>query len=110
MAAKFDLKKSPSGKHMFNLKSGNGKIILTSELYNTKKSAENGIASVRKNGPSDARYERKASKKGEPYFVLKATNGQVIGKSEMYSGKAGMETGIASIKKNCTDAVLNDQT
>ena len=95
---------------MFNLKASNGQIILTSELYNTEKAAENGIASVRKNAGSDARFERKASKKGEPYFVLKATNGQVVGKSEMYSGKPGMENGIKSVAKNAADATVADNT
>lgn len=33
---------------MFNLKAANGQVILTSELYKTKASAENGIASVQK--------------------------------------------------------------
>jgi hypothetical protein len=32
--------------------------------------------------------------------VLKATNGQVIGMSEMYSGNAAMGTGVASVKRN----------
>jgi len=110
MAAKFDLKKSPSGKHMFNLKAGNGQIILTSELYDSKQAAQNGIASVKSNAATDARYERNLSKKHQPYFVLKATNGQVIGQSEMYSDNAGMENGIASVKNNAPDAPIDDQT
>jgi uncharacterized protein len=109
MPGKYDLKKSPSGKFMFNLKAANGQIILTSELYNTKKAAENGIASVKKNAGNDARYERKESKKKQPYFVLKAANSQAIGKSEMYSGKTGMENGIASVKKNA-DSRVEDNT
>jgi uncharacterized protein YegP (UPF0339 family) len=71
MAGKFDLKLSPSGKYMFNLKAGNGQIILTSELYESKGAAEGGIPSVKAKAADDARYERKVSKKGEPYFVLK---------------------------------------
>ena len=100
MAGKFDLKVSPSGKFMFNLKAGNGQVILTSELYESKDAAENGIASVQKNAGDDARYERKEAKNGDPYFVLKAGNGQVIGKSEMYSGSSAMENGIESVKTN----------
>jgi len=110
MAGKFDLKKSPSGKFMFNLKAGNGQIILTSELYETKASAENGIASVKSNAGNDARYDRRESKKGEPYFVLKAGNGQIIGMSEMYSGTAAMENGIASVKANGPNAETQDNT
>ena len=110
MAGKFDLKKSPSGKFMFNLKAGNGQIILTSELYETKASAENGIESVKKNAADDGRYERRESKKSEPYFVLKAGNGQVIGMSEMYSSTSAMENGIESVKKNGPDAEVEDNT
>jgi hypothetical protein len=36
MAAKFDLKQGGSGQFMFNLKAGNGEVILTSELYRQK--------------------------------------------------------------------------
>ncbi|QOV91082.1 YegP family protein [Humisphaera borealis] len=110
MAGKFELKKSPSGKFMFNLKAGNGQVILTSELYNEKASAENGIASVKKNSADDARFERKKSKNDEPYFVLTATNGQTIGKSEMYTTTAAMENGIASVKTNGPTAAIDDTT
>lgn len=110
MAGKFDLKVSPSGKHMFNLKAGNGQIILTSELYESKAAAVNGIESVKKNASDDGRYERKTATNGAPYFVLKAANGQIIGKSEMYSGTEAMEKGIASVKANAPAAQVEDNT
>ncbi len=110
MAGKFELKKSKSGKFMFNLKAGNNQVILTSELYNEKAGAENGIESVRKNAGDDANYERKTSVKDEPYFVLKAANGQVIGSSEMYSSASAMENGIASVKANGPGAPVVDLT
>jgi uncharacterized protein len=110
MAGIFELKNTATGKFHFVLKAGNGEVILSSEVYEAKPSAENGIASVRKNAADDARYERKTSKKGEPYFVLTATNGQVIGQSEMYTGVAAMENGIASVKKNGPTAKLKDIT
>ena len=110
MAAKFDLKAAKGEQFMFNLKAGNGEIILTSELYKQKSSAENGIESVRKNAPDDARYDRRIAKNDEPYFVLKAGNGEIIGKSEMYSSNAAMEKGIASVKANAPVAVISDET
>ncbi len=110
MAGKFDLKKNPDGKFMFNLKSGNGQIILTSQLYDSKSAAVSGIESVKKNAGNDARYERKQSTKGEPYFVLKAANAQVIGTSETYSGNAAMENGIQAVKKNGPTAAIADNT
>jgi uncharacterized protein YegP (UPF0339 family) len=81
MAGKFVVSKTKSGKFMFNLKAGNGEIILTSEEYAAKASALNGVESVKKNAADDGRYERKEQKNGQPFFVLKAGNGEPIGKS-----------------------------
>ncbi|HEY0427640.1 MAG TPA: YegP family protein [Pyrinomonadaceae bacterium] len=110
MAGKFDLKKSTNGKFYFNLKAGNGQVILTSEMYEAKGGATNGIDSVRRNAPDDKRYERKQSAKGEPYFVLKAGNGEQIGRSENYSSEASMENGIESVKENAAAATVEDST
>ncbi len=110
MAGKFELKKSDSGQFMFNLKAANNQTILTSELYRDKAGAQNGIESVKKHAGADANYERKTSKKDEPFFVLKASNGQIIGKSEMYSSAAAMENGIASVKANGPSAAVVDLT
>jgi len=41
--AKFELKLSRNKKYYFVLKADNGEIVLTSELYNQKQSAEHGI-------------------------------------------------------------------
>ena len=110
MAGKFELKKSASGQFMFNLKAANNQVILTSELYTEKAGAQNGIESVKQNAGTDANYERKTSKKGEPFFVLKAPNGQIIGKSEMYASAKAMENGIASVKANAPGASVADVT
>jgi len=110
MAGKFELKTSSNGQYRFSLKASNGQTILTSELYTEKRGAKNGIESVRRNAPVDARYERKTAKSGEAYFVLKASNGQVIGQSETYSSNASLEKGIESVKKNAPDAAVDDST
>lgn len=101
---KFELKTAKNGQFFFNLKAGNGQIILSSEMYTTKAACENGIASVQKNAPDDARYERKEGKGGKFHFNLKAGNHQVIGSSQMYADTSGMENGIESVKKNAPGA------
>ncbi len=110
MAGKFELKKSAGGKFLFNLKAANGRVILTSETYQSKAAAQNGIESVKKSAAKDANYERKASKKGEPFFVLRAANREIIGSSEMYSSNSAMEGGIASVKENAPRATVDDLT
>ena len=100
MAGTYEVIESSDGQSYFNLKAGNSEVILTSERYTQKSSAINGIESVRKNSSLDERYERKESKAGEPYFVLKAANHRIIGCSESYSGATAMEKCIKSVMKN----------
>lgn len=110
MAGKFEIKKASDRQYLFHLKAGNGEVILASERYQEKRGAENGIASVRKNAPLDERYDRRTSKSGQPYFVLKAGNHEVIGQSELYSSEAARDKGIESVKKNAPDAAQVDLT
>ncbi|MBQ2959194.1 MAG: YegP family protein [Alistipes sp.] len=106
---KFVISQRKNGEYQFNLKAGNGQVILTSEGYTTLAACKNGIESVKKNSQEDARFERKEAKDGSPFFNLKATNGQVIGKSEMYSSAAACENGIESVKKNAPEAEVVEE-
>jgi uncharacterized protein YegP (UPF0339 family) len=110
MAGKFEIKRAKDGQFYFNLKARNGEIILTSETYTTKANAHNGVASVMTNALLDQRFERKTSRRDEPYFVLKASNGEPIGVSEMYSSTSAMENGIESVKNNAPEARVEDLT
>lgn len=106
----YDLKKDKSGQFTFNLKAGNGQVILTGQSYASKQGAQDGIASVRTHGADDANFELKTSVAGEPFFVLKAKNGQIIGKSEMYSSTGARDNGVASVKSNSSSTTVNDLT
>lgn len=110
MAGWYELSKSSDGQFRFVLKAGNAEIVLTSELYTTRAAAENGIASVQGNSPSEERYERKEASNGKLYFNLKAANHQVIGSSQMYGSEAARETGIASVKTNGPTSTVKDLT
>ena len=69
-------------------------------MYSSKPACFNGIESVKNSCTDSSRYERIQSVNNKQYFVLKASNGQIIGKSEMYNSKAGMDNGIEYVKKN----------
>ena len=109
MPTHFDLKRS-GAQFMFNLKAGNGEIVLTSERYTTKQSAQGGIASVKLNAPSDARYRRLTAANGLPYFTLTAANGETIGTSETYSSSTARDSGISWVKLNAPGAPTIDNT
>ncbi len=110
MPGTFVIEVGKTGKYRFNLKSGNHQVILTSETYESKAAAENGIESVRKNATDDSQVVRKTAKDGSPYFVIKAKNGETIGKSEMYSSTSGMENGIKSVAANAPTAKVVDRS
>ena len=110
MSGWFELHRSSNDQFYFVLKAGNAEVILTSEQYTARASAENGIASVQKNSPDDAHYERKTAKDGRHYFNLKAVNHQVIGSSQMYASTEARDKGIASVQANGASVNVKDKT
>lgn len=106
----FAITKRTNGEFQFSLKAGNGQAILASEGYSSKSGCENGIESVRTNSQIDERFDSKTSSNGKHYFSLKASNGQIIGTSEMYESSSSRDNGIASVKSNAKDAKIDDQT
>lgn len=108
MAARFEIAEAKDGQFYFRLKAGNGQNILSSEMYQAKAGALNGIESVRKNAPLDERYDKRTSSNGQPYFVLKAGNHEVIGNSEMYESEDARDNGIESVKANAPAAEVVD--
>ncbi len=105
---KFTITKGRDDQFYFNLKAGNGEIILQSQGYTTKSSCIDGIQSVKVNSKFDARYLRKSSVSNQFYFVLIAANYQTIGKSQMYATRYAMEIGVQSVKQNAPTAIAVD--
>ncbi len=106
MAGKFVVSKGKDGKDYFVLKAGNGEVIMQSQGYSSRSGCENGIESVRKNSKDESNFEKKTAKDGRFYWGLNASNGQQIGKSQMYKSESGRNNGIKSVMKNATDAKL----
>jgi uncharacterized protein YegP (UPF0339 family) len=100
MTGWFEIAKNDKGQYSFVLKAANSQVILRSQQYESKASAQGGIASVQANSPLDDRYELSTSSDGRVYFNLKAGNSQVVGTSQMYAAEGGRTTGIESVKAN----------
>jgi len=101
---KFEVFKAKNGDFYFSLFAKNGQKILGSEGYSSKAGCMNGIESVRKNAASVDNFEVKTAKDGRTYFSLKSSNGQVIGKSQMYKSRSGLKGGIDSVQANAPGA------
>ncbi len=76
------------------MQAGNGEIVLQSQGYTTKASANNGVASVQTNGVNAARYEILPAADGQFFFHLKAANGQVIAHGETYASQSAATDGM----------------
>lgn len=110
MPSSYEIHKSGNGQFNFVLKAENDQVILRSEQYESKTSAQNGIASVQANSSHDERYEKKDSSDGRSYFNLKAANHQIIGTSQMYASAQARDAGISSVKENGPTAIIEDKT
>ncbi len=116
---KFVIKTTKSGVK-FDLKAGNGEIIVTSEVYTTEAACRKGIDSVKRccvGGVEDQtvenfevlkhpKFEMFTDKAGEFRFRLKARNGEIIAVSESYKKKASCLNGIESVKNNAPEAPI----
>lgn len=65
---------------MFNLRSVSGQVVYCQGLYKDKSGALEGIESIRNNSVREGAFEARANAKGQPYFILKETDGQEIGR------------------------------
>ena len=109
MAGKFIVFKGKDGQDYFRLRAGNGEVIFNSQGYKTRKSCMNGIESVRKNAQDPKRFQVRQAKDGRTYFVLTATNGQEVGRSQMYKSSSGCSNGMKSVARNAADATVAEE-
>ena len=109
MSGKYVLHLAGASQFHWDLTAANAKTILSSQIYTAKSGAETGIESCRANSADDAHYARLTSSKNQPYFVLKAGNGEIIGTSQMYSSAAARDQGIASCQEHGPKAVTQEE-
>ena len=104
-SGRFETFVGEDGRHYFHLRAKNGERILASQGYATAAAARSGVAAVKKNGVTDARFAVLQADSGEYYFNLRSSNGQVIGTSETYVSKSNAERGVAAVKRAVAQAI-----
>lgn len=121
--SKYVIRKVPSGVK-FDLRSGNGQTVLTSEVYANAAVCRKGIESVRKNAPraklenqteenfrtlSNPKFELYRDRTGDFRFRLRARNGKIVAISQPYAAKAGALGGIESVKNHAAEAEIQEE-
>lgn len=100
-AGKVSLWQDANGQYHFNLKSGNGAILLTSEAYTSRTGAINGILSTLENGVDPLQYRVVKTATGHVVRLV-AGNNEVITFSEVYSTKSSANRAVTSCVKATT--------
>lgn len=101
----------------------NAEIMVWSENYTTKASAQNCIASIKSNAPGAPivdlsvgetghgyRWEIVVARNGEYFARFKASNGETMVRSETYTQKHNAKNCAQSVSRNAPDAVVVDET
>ena len=109
MAGKFVVFKGKNGQSFFRLLAANSQVILASQGYKTRAACVSGIKSVSKNAQNAKSFEVRQAKDGRQYFIIKATNGQEIGRSQMYKSASGCRNGMKSVARNAAGAGVVDE-
>ncbi|MEM1377919.1 MAG: DUF1508 domain-containing protein [Pseudomonadota bacterium] len=101
----------------------NGEIMVWSENYTTKAAAQNCIASMKANAPTapivdltqgetGSGYRFEIDTYGSSQFMtrFRASNGEIMVRSEGYTAKHNAKNCAQSVKANCADADVIDET
>ncbi len=106
---KFELFIQKDGDYRFHLKADNGRIIMTSEGYESEAGARNGIESVRTNSTDLDRYDLIESNEANKwYFNLRARNGEIIGTSEIYESFENVKRGALLVREYAPKAPVKE--
>jgi uncharacterized protein YegP (UPF0339 family) len=97
------IKKTKDNKFVVNFVSANNKIVLSTQRYSSLGSARDGIEALITTGADRSRYIKKEAVNGQPYFVLKSPNGEIIGSGETYQKQAGADNGVQACSKVASD-------
>lgn len=106
----------------FDLKAGNGEVIATSEVYDSRAACKKGIDCVRKVSAAgkvedlttqgkpltNPKFEVYKDKSGAFRFRLKARNGKIVAVSEGYSTHSACLDGVESVCRNGPEADIEE--
>ncbi|MFK7979165.1 MAG: DUF1508 domain-containing protein, partial [Saprospiraceae bacterium] len=83
-----------NNQYYFQFLRDDGQVILNSEGYTTETARDNGVQSVINNAGNADRYEAHSNDGGGFYFILKAGNGQEIGRSVTFRKEKSRNSAI----------------
>jgi len=97
-SARFETFTGADGDVYFHLVAGNGQVTLRSEGYTRVENAKKGMEALLDVATDTGAYDVKQAKNGDWYFNVLATNGKIIGTSQLYSTKSNATRGTSTVR------------
>jgi len=95
--AKFQVFQGEDADYYFRFVAANGEILLRSEGYITRQSADKGIEVVPESAPDARNIEQLEAVDGSFYYTVKSANGEIIAVSETYVSKSNALRGARAV-------------
>lgn len=93
-----EIKKESDTTYTFSLQSESGQPLLNSIPFSNREEIDKTIANLKVLIGQSSVFERKTDYNGKFLFILKNSEGKVLGNSMLYNSEAGMENGIKNLK------------
>jgi len=106
----YELEKVKIGHFIFKLKGVDDEVILASDTFCSKASAENAIHFTRYNAPDESNYELMRTNSESPYFILRGKNYQILGKSGPYRSETAARQAIKAAMAGAVTEEIKDLT
>lgn len=104
----YELKRATNGMFIVSLKGEQHEVLFTSGPFSKKSSALEVIEAARLHGANERGFELKRAVSGNPFFVLKATQDRVLGRSALFESEGAAWRAMQAARKHCgTIAVLD---
>ena len=97
-SAYFESFQGLDGRHYFHLMAKNGEKVLRSQGYASASGAESAVRSVLAHATDARNLDVREARNGDYYFNVKATNGEIIATSQLYSTKSNAQRGARTAR------------
>ncbi|HQV51962.1 MAG: YegP family protein [Flavobacteriales bacterium] len=99
----FELFRDTNNDLCFQLKTASGKVLLTSEGFESKAEAEEAIERAVSLAPEARSYERSRSEEGHG-FTLQSYDGEIVATGELFATTGERDKAIEAVKDNAEEA------
>lgn len=94
-----EIKKYEGNGYAFSIKAEDGGNLLNSVSFSSEDEVKKTVEHLKAIKDAQNVFERRTNHAGKFLFSMKGANGQLIGRSELYSSEAGMENGIKNVRR-----------